>query len=71
MLLHSQLTSSKVRAFVRVRKIQFGGNARLKIYGTLRCSSGKRMKTENRVFFESEEEAQRNGFRPCRHCIKY
>jgi methylphosphotriester-DNA--protein-cysteine methyltransferase len=27
------------------------------------------MKTENRVFFSSEEEAINSGYRPCGHCL--
>lgn len=48
----------------------FGGNIKLKIYGTLNCKSGRRMNLENRVFFESENEAVKNGYRPCGHCMK-
>jgi methylphosphotriester-DNA--protein-cysteine methyltransferase len=55
---------------IRKGKIKFAGNVKLKIYGTLRCRFGKRMKKENRVFFESEEEAISFGFRPCGNCIK-
>jgi methylphosphotriester-DNA--protein-cysteine methyltransferase len=51
-------------------QIQFAGNKRLKIYGTLTCSSGKRMKKENRVFFRSEPEAIDAGYRPCGHCMR-
>ncbi len=47
-----------------------GGNAKLKIYGLLTCSSGKKMKKENRVFFVSEKEAIDLGYRPCGHCMK-
>jgi len=43
----------------------------MKIYGTLHCRSGKRMKAKNRVFFSSVEEALRMGYRPCGHCRKY
>ncbi|MGN6478422.1 MAG: Ada metal-binding domain-containing protein [Flavipsychrobacter sp.] len=43
---------------------------RLKIYGSLSCSSGKRMKRSNRIFFVSEAEAIENGYRPCGHCMK-
>lgn len=50
--------------------IKFGGNGKLKIYGRLDCSSGKRMKQENRVFFESEAEALSNNYRPCGHCMR-
>lgn len=55
---------------IRAGKIRYAGNKRLKIYGTLHCSSGKRMKKENRVFFTNEKEAARLGFRPCGHCMR-
>jgi methylphosphotriester-DNA--protein-cysteine methyltransferase len=58
------------RNMVRAGKIRFAGNQQLKIYGTLTCSSGKRMKKINRVFFSSEHEATQAGFRPCGHCMK-
>lgn len=47
-----------------------GGNAKLKIYGLLSCSSGKRMKPANRVFFQNEQEARVHGYRPCGHCLR-
>jgi methylphosphotriester-DNA--protein-cysteine methyltransferase len=50
--------------------IKLAGNRKLKIYGTLNCSSGKRIKTKNRLFFESETEATSAGYRPCGHCMK-
>lgn len=53
---------------IRSGAIRFAGNNRLKIYGTLRCSSGKRMNEINRVFFSSEAEARAAGFRPCGNC---
>jgi hypothetical protein len=49
--------------------IQLGGYRPGKIYGTLACSSGKKMKVENRVFFHSEAEAIEAGYRPCAHCL--
>jgi hypothetical protein len=52
------------------RRILFAGNRQLKIYGTLGCCSGKRMKALNRVFFTNEEEALSNGYRPCAHCLR-
>ena len=55
---------------IRKGEIVLGGNKRLKIYGTLGCASGKRMKRENRVFFKSDTEARKMGFRPCGHCMK-
>lgn len=51
-------------------EIAFAGNINLKIYGTLNCSSGKRMKVQNRVFFRSETEAIEMGYRPCGHCMR-
>src|SRR5258708_8895898 len=63
-------THPNIRSLIRAGKIRFGGNKILKIYGTLSCSSGKRMKAENRVFFESEAEARLAGYRPCGHCMK-
>ena len=55
---------------IRQKEICFGGNEKLKIYGTLECKFGKRMKQKNRIFFVSENEALKNGFRPCGHCMK-
>lgn len=70
MLSHPTLTDSAVRRLIRTGAIRFGGNARLKIYGLLSCSSGKRMKRANRVFFPSEDEAMQHGYRPCGHCLR-
>lgn len=76
MITHLELGEN---AFGRVRllkalmdkgEVQFAGNSKLKIYGTLNCSSGKRMKTANRVFFRSEAEAKSMGYRPCGHCMR-
>jgi len=46
------------------KEICFGGNRKLKIYGTLHCKLGKRMKKENRVYFESINEYNRMEKRP-------
>ncbi|MDB5249053.1 MAG: metal-binding protein [Segetibacter sp.] len=54
---------------IRQEVVILGGNTKLKIYGKLNCKSGKRMKKENRVFFESKNEAIQQGFRPCGHCL--
>ncbi|WHZ08971.1 MAG: hypothetical protein OJF59_002725 [Cytophagales bacterium] len=59
-----------MRFKIKQQEICFGGNLKLKIYGTLSCGSGKKMKRENRIFFSSENEAVENGFRPCGHCMK-
>ncbi len=62
--------SRKLKSLIEQGKVTLGGNKQLKIYGTLQCKSGKRMKKENRVFFISEEEAISYGYRPCGHCLK-
>lgn len=74
----NQQTALGITTFAQLRKlaelkasgdIQFGGNKKLKIYGLLSCSSGKRMKAINRVFFKSTTEAVNLGYRPCAHCL--
>ncbi|MBL0063205.1 MAG: metal-binding protein [bacterium] len=70
MIHHSQISQTELRERIRQNKIQFAGNSKLKIYGTLACSSGKRMKRENRVFFATEPEAIAEGFRPCGRCLR-
>jgi methylphosphotriester-DNA--protein-cysteine methyltransferase len=55
---------------IRSSKIKYAGNMPAKIYGTLSCHSGKRMKKKNRMFFASEAEAINAGFRPCGSCMR-
>jgi len=45
-----------------------GGRASRRIFGTLDCKSGMRMKKENRVFFHTLEDAVAQGYRPCKNC---
>ncbi len=71
MILHMNLDSQVLKEKIRKKEILFAGNLNLKIYGSLSCRSGRRMKKENRVFFHSEEEAILCGFRPCSHCMRY
>ncbi len=70
MIKHLDIKDSDLRRKIKQKEILFGGNRKLKIYGTLQCKSGKRMKRENRIFFVSESQAIKNGFRPCGHCLK-
>ena len=70
MLLHTIITAAEFKRLVRIGQITFGGNKQLKIYGSLHCASGKRMKVSNRVFFASEQEAISAGYRPCGHCMR-
>ena len=60
MIQHNKISDSDLRNKIKKGEICFGGNQKLKIYGTLKCSSGKRMKRENRVFFSSENALDQN-----------
>lgn len=44
------------------------GNKQSKIFHYPECSSAKRMSDENKVFFNSREEASNAGFKPCKRC---
>jgi methylphosphotriester-DNA--protein-cysteine methyltransferase len=70
MIQHNELSDVELRSKIRNKEIILAGNRKLRIYGTLSCTSGKRMKRVNRVLFTTEEEAVENGFRPCGHCLK-
>lgn len=70
MIKHLDINAGDLVRKIMQKEICFGGNKKLKIYGTLQCKLGKRMKQKNRVFFISENEAVKNGFRPCGHCMK-
>lgn len=67
-LMESICSTTEIRSKIRKGEITLAGNKKLKIYGKLSCSSGKRMITQNRVFFQNESEALQAGFRPCGHC---
>jgi methylphosphotriester-DNA--protein-cysteine methyltransferase len=72
---HSRLGTSKyaksrkLHSLIATGQIALGGYSKNKIYGMLNCSSGKRMKLENRVFFINEQEAIMMGYRPCGNCM--
>jgi len=70
MIPHADIDRDELRRLIELGAIRFGGNARLKIYGVLRCRSGKRMKRGTRVFFASEMEAVNSGYRPCGKCMR-
>jgi methylphosphotriester-DNA--protein-cysteine methyltransferase len=76
MILHAELgntafkRSRQLKTLIDSDDIHFAGNRKLKIFGTLNCTSGKRMKVENRVFFVSKKEAISEGYRPCGHCMR-
>ena len=70
MFYHETITSIELKRLIRDGKILYAGNKNLKVYGTLRCGSGKRMKRSNRVFFGDEKEAIALGYRPCGNCLR-
>ena len=70
MVEHSGISHARLQSLIRSKQITFAGNRSLKIYGLLSCSSGKRMKKLNRVFFQSEREAKEFGYRPCGRCLR-
>jgi hypothetical protein len=76
MILHTELGSTafsrskRLLNLIHNQAITLGGNCKLKIYGRLNCRAGKRMKVENRVFFQNESEALENGYRPCAVCMR-
>jgi methylphosphotriester-DNA--protein-cysteine methyltransferase len=47
---------------------RYAGHRGYKIFGTLSCKMGVRMKKENRVFFLDLESAVSQGYRPCKLC---
>jgi len=69
MIAHEDLNKQNLFNHLKNKSITLAGNKKLKTYGTPQCSSGKRMKKENRVFFRTETEAIHLGFRPCGHCL--
>jgi len=69
MIKHTDIDDILMHQKIKQKEIVYGGNLKLKIYGTLQCKSGKRMKKKNRVFFKTIAEAKTQGYRPCGHCM--
>ncbi|MVM41425.1 metal-binding protein [Spirosoma sp. HMF3257] len=75
MIRHTDLGPTRFAQFralillVKSKTITIGGHRPGKIYGILTCRTGKRMKPENRVFFQNETEAITSGYRPCAVCL--
>lgn len=70
MIFHNDIHKIEMLGKIKSGEIRYAGNQKLKIYGLLKCSSGKRMRRANRVFFSNEREALQNGYRPCGHCLR-
>lgn len=51
-----------------------GGNSKARIYGRLDCSAANgalsKGYAEHRVFFASENDAKKAGYRPCGSCMR-
>ena len=47
MIKHIDIDNAKLHQKIKRKEIVYGGNLNLKIYGTLQCKSGKRMKRKN------------------------
>ena len=70
MIHHDSIDAAALRTRLRDGSLTLAGNRRLKIYGRLNCSAGRRMKRGSRVFFTSHDEARQAGYRPCRRCCR-
>ena len=70
MVKHIDISDEQLKNEIKNGSHGCAGNSKLKIFGKLSCRSGKRMKKENRVFFNSEDEARHSGYRPCANCLK-
>ena len=44
------------------------GNKNSKVYHKLSCSSVKKTKEENKIYFKTLEECQKSGYKPCKMC---
>lgn len=70
----TNLSKREMVSLKKAGKLNFGGHKKSKIYGTLDCPGAQRWiarghYVKNRVFFSSEEEAIREGYRPCANCM--
>jgi len=66
---HCQVDDKRIISLIRQAEIVAAGHLQSKIYGRLKCLSGKRMLRKNRVFFYSFKQAISLGYRPCAHCM--
>ena len=69
MVRHIMINDSEMLKAIKSGLIRYGGHRKQRIYGTLICQSGKRMKRQNRVFFKNRKDAINNGYRPCGNCM--
>ncbi len=69
MIKHNEISNIELKIKFGNNEICFGGNTSLKIYGKIGCNSGKRMKKNNRIFFNSGQVILSYDYRPCEHCM--
>lgn len=55
MIRHKRIDDSEVLKVIKSALIRYGGKRKQKIYGTLTCKSGKRMKRKTVYFFKTEK----------------
>ena len=67
---YNTIDDTELLKAIKSSLIRYGGRRKHRIYGTLACESGKRMKWQNRVSFENRKDAISNGYRPCGNCMK-
>mgnify|MGYP003322822517 FL=1 len=56
MFRHIMINDNELLKAIKSGLILYGGHRKQKIYGTLACQSGRRMKRQNRVFFENRKD---------------
>ncbi len=66
MVTHTTLLATNTNMFRALRTGQwaFAGNRKLKIYGLLSCTSGKRMHIKNRVFLSLHRKLNKGAIAP-------
>lgn len=58
------------RKNLRLAKKEFVGSKIAKRFHSLNCASIRNLKEENKVFFNTRDDALKNGFKQCKLCIK-
>ena len=53
---------------VPATEYKYVGNVKTKKYHKLTCKSAKKMKPKNCIYFKSKEEAEKQGYAPCKVC---
>jgi len=50
------------------KEYKYIGNIKSKKFHQLNCRSVRKLKTKNRIYFRSKEEAEKQGYTPCKVC---